>query len=77
MASVGSAPGVEAPDVDVAGVLAQLRLQGGQAAALVGRPTLQPEQQQQKLSALEDMLWRIERCFKVSHRFCTGPRLAL
>lgn len=47
-------------------MLAQLRMQGGQAAAAPGRSSVQQEQQQQKLTALEDML---ERCFKVGQRW--------
>jgi hypothetical protein len=51
---------------DVAAMLAQLRSQGDRVVAAVGRPPLQPERQQQQLMALDDMLWRIKRCFRVS-----------
>ena len=55
-------------DGNVAAMLSQLRLQGDQAVAAIGRPPLQPERQQQQLMALDDMLFRIKRCFRVSHR---------
>lgn len=54
-------------DGNVAVMLSQLRSQGDQAVAAIGRPPLQPERQQQQLMALDDMLFRIKRCFRVSH----------
>lgn len=61
-------------DGNVAAILSQLRSQGDQAVAAIGRPPLQPERQQQRLMALDDMLFRIKRCFRVSHRLAARGR---
>jgi hypothetical protein len=59
-------PDHDGSDGHVAAMLSRLRSQGDQAVAAMGRPPLQPERQQQQLMALDDMLLRIKRCFRVS-----------